>query len=137
MTEADLLACTTHEASHLNGGKEWFGYIHRCDQHPRLTRLDKYIRATRGVESTWRVDGKPVSGLAEAAELLSTPYQPTPEELQLLAEVPDDFTRFEDRIRFIQLSEVGLIEFKNGDCRRTDAGRLALTRPQHSPPETK
>jgi hypothetical protein len=130
MTEADLLACTTHEAAHINGGKEFFGYIHRCNQYPRLTRMDKYIRKTRGVESTWRVDGKPVSGLAEAAELLSTPYQPAPEELRLLAEVPDEFTRMENRVRFVDLAEFGLIEFKDGACRRTDAGRSALSSQQ-------
>lgn len=126
MTEADLLKCTTHEAAHLNGGKEWFGYIHRCNQHPRLTRMDKYIRNTRGVESTWRVDGKPVANLAVAAELLATPYQPNAEELALLGEVPDDFTKFEGRARFTGLAEVGLIEFKAGACRRTDAGRSVL-----------
>lgn len=126
MNEADLLKCTTRETAHLNGGKEWFGYIHRCNEQPRLTRLDKYIRKTRGVESTWRVDGKSVADLAEAAKLLSTPYQPTPEELVLLALVPDDYTRLEDRVRFIPLQEVGLIEFKNGDCRRTDTGREAV-----------
>jgi hypothetical protein len=128
MTEADLLNCTTHESAHLNGGKEWFGYIHRCNEYPRLTRMDKYIRRTRGVESTWRVDGKPVADLAEAAELLSTPYQPTPEELVLLAEVPDEYALFENRSRFLPLRETGLIEFKDGACRRTNAGRDAITK---------
>lgn len=118
MTEADLLKCTTHEAAHYNGGKEWFGYLHRCNQHPRLTRMDKYIRKTRGVESAWNVDGQPCASLSEAAERLSTPYQPTPEELTLLAEVPEEFTRLENRSRFSRLQEVGLVEFKNGDCRR-------------------
>lgn len=127
MTEADLLACTTHEASHLNGGKEWFGYIHRCNQHPRLTRMDKYIRKNRSIVSTWRVDGKPVADLAEAATILSTPYQPNSDEIELLALVPDQFERLENRVRFLMLSEVGLIEFKDGACRRTDAGRSALT----------
>jgi hypothetical protein len=125
MNEADLINCTMHESAHLNGGKEWFGYIHRCNEHPRLTRMDKYIRKTHRVESTWRVDGKPVAGLAEAAELLSTPYQPRPEELALLALVPDEYTMLEERSRFIPLREVGLIEFKDGECRRTDAGREA------------
>ena len=134
MTEADLLKCTTHEAAHINGGKEWFGYIHRCNQHPRLTRMDKYIRKTRSVESTWNVDGKPVADLAEAAVLLSSPYEPTPDELVLLAEVPDEYTRFEDRARFHRLQEVGLIEFKAGACRRTDAGRSALPRPDGGSP---
>jgi hypothetical protein len=135
LTEADLLKCTTHEAVHLNGGKEWFGYIHRCNQHPRLTRMDKYIRKTRGVETTWNVDGKPLADLAEAARLLSSPYEPTPDELALLSEVPDEYTRFENRSRFLPLRDVGLIEFKDGACRRTDAGRSALTSPYASTPE--
>lgn len=118
MTEADLLKCTMRETTHLNGGKEWFGYIHRCNQHPRLTRMDKYIRKTRGVESTWRVDSKPVANLAEAAERLSIPYSPTPEELALLAEVPHEYTLLENRSRFTPLCDVGLVEFKDGKCRR-------------------
>jgi hypothetical protein len=126
MTEADLINCTMHESAHLNGGKEWFGYIHRCNEHPRLTRMDKYFRKNRSVESTWRVDGKPVAGLAEAAELLSTPYQPRPEELALLALVPDGYTILEERSRFIPLRELGLIEFRDGACRRTASGRDAL-----------
>lgn len=126
MTEADLLKCTMREVAHYNGGKEWFGYLHRCNQHPRLTRMDKYIRKTRAVESIWRVDGNSVTGLSQAAELLSTPYEPTPEELALLAEVPDEYARFEDRHRFLRLQDVGLIEFQKGACRRTDAGRAAL-----------
>lgn len=126
MTETDLLKCTMHEAAHLNGGKEWFGYIHRCNQHPRLTRMDKYYRATRSVDSVWRVDGMAVASLAEAAEKLSTPYQATADELALLATVPDEFTRFEGRARFLQLRECGLIEAMDGKFRRTDAGRVAL-----------
>lgn len=126
MTEADLLECTMHESAHLNGGKEWFGYIHRCNQHPRLTRMDKYYRATRGVESVWRVDGMAVTSLAEAAEKLATPYQATADELTLLATVPDEFTSFEQRVRFLPLREGGLIEAKDGKFRRTDAGRAAL-----------
>ncbi len=126
LTEAELLACTVQEVAHLNGGREWFGYIHRCVQHPRLTRLDKYVRKTRGVASTWRVDLKPVADLAEAAKILSTPYAPSADEIALLAEVPDEYTLFEMWVRFVPLAEVGLVEFSNGECRRTDAGRAAL-----------
>jgi hypothetical protein len=132
MTEADLLKCTTRESAHFNGGKEFFGYLHRCNEHPRLTRMDKYIRKTRQRESTWNVDGKPVANLAEAAERLSTPYQPTAEELALLAEVPDQYARLEDRERFLRLQDVGLIEFEKGNCRRTDAGRTALAAKEKS-----
>jgi hypothetical protein len=126
MILADLQNCTMHEAAHYNGGKEWFGYLHRCNEHPRLTRMDKYIKKTRSTESTWHVDGKPVADLAEAAERLSTPYRPSAEELVLLAEVPDEYTRFEGRGRFLPLRDVGLIEFQDGKCRRTPSGRDAL-----------
>jgi hypothetical protein len=126
MTEADLAGCTMRKDAHFNGGKEWFGYLMRCNEHPRLTRMDKYLRKTRSAETTWNVDGKPVADLAEAVDKLSRPYEPTPDELKLLAEVPDEFFLFEIRLRFLPLRDVGLIEFKDGACRRTDAGRAAL-----------
>jgi hypothetical protein len=127
MTEADLLKCTVHEAAHINGGKAWFGYLQRCNEHPRLTRMDRYTRGTRAVVSTWQVDGKPVAGLVEAAERLSTPYMPTPEDLTLLAEVPEEFALLENRSRFLPLRDVGLVEFKDRRCRRTETGRAALS----------
>ena len=126
MTEADLINCTMHEAAHFNGGKEWFGYLHRCNEHPRLTRMTKYIRKTRGTEISWNVDGKLVAGLAEAAELLSQPYQPSTDELKLLAEVPEEYARFENRMRFMPLRDAGLIEAKDGQFRLTASGRDAL-----------
>lgn len=126
MTEADLAGCTMHEAAHFNGGKEWFGFMLRCDQHPRLTRMDKYFRGTRKVESTWRVDGILVRDLAAATECLSKHYRPSAEEIELLKLVPDEWTRLEQRSRFLPLREVGLVEFKDGDCRRTETGRDAL-----------
>lgn len=126
MTEADLLKCSLREAAHFNGGKEWFGCLFRCDQHPRLTRMDKYFRKDRSVESRFKVDGKPVANLAEAADRLSQSYEPTPEDLTLLAEVPDKYARLESRSRFLPLRDAGLVEFQNGNCRRTDTGRAAL-----------
>lgn len=125
ITEADLLKCTTHKAAHFNGGKDWFGYLHRCNEHPRLARMDRYIRRNRSVESEWRVDGKPVRDLAEAAERLSTPYQPTPDEIALLRLVPEDWTLLEERARFVQLVDTGLVEFHDGKCRLTATGRSA------------
>lgn len=126
LTEADLLKCTMHQAAHFNGGKAWFGYLHRCNEHPRLTRMDRYTRATRSVESTFQVDGKPVRDLADAAVRLSTPYQPTPEDIELLKLVPDDWTRLEGRARFLPLRDVGLVEFHDGNCRLTETGKSAL-----------
>jgi hypothetical protein len=114
------------EDAHFNGGKEWFGYRLRCVQHPRLTRFDKYIRKTRGVESTFEVDGEPVASIEEAARQLATPYQPIPEDIKLLELVTDDWTLLERRSPFLRLRDVGLVEFQDGKCRRTDAGRAAM-----------
>lgn len=127
ITETDLLKSTTREVAHYNGGKVWFGYLHRSNQYPRLARMDKYFRATRAVESTWRVDGEPVANLAEAADRLSVPYVATPEQIELLKDVPDEFTLLEERARFTPLVEFGLVEFRDGKCRRTDTGRTTIT----------
>jgi hypothetical protein len=129
----DLSKCTMREVAHFNGGKEWFGYRHRCNEHPRLTRMDKYIRKTRAVESTFHVDGKQVASLEAAAELLAVPYLPTTDEVELLRLVPDEYARLDERVRFVRLKDVGLVEFKDGDCRRTDAGRAALLQPETEP----
>jgi hypothetical protein len=122
----DLSKCTMREDAHFNGGKEWFGYRMRCIQYPRLTRFDKYLRATRGVQSTFEVDGEPVADLEAAAALLAIPYEIQPEDIKLLQLVPDEFTSLDRRSRFLRLRDVGLIEFKDGDCRLTDTGRAAL-----------
>ena len=45
------------EVMHINGGKDFFGYVHRCIEEPRLERYDRYDRKSRQVQSTWRVDG--------------------------------------------------------------------------------
>jgi hypothetical protein len=129
MTEADLLKCTMREEAHFNGGKEWFGYRFRSVQHPRLSRFDKYIRATRGVESTFEVDGEPVASLQAAAELLVKPYEVQPEDIKLLNLVPDCWELLDQRARFLRLRDVGLVEFRDGSCRRTDSGRAALHAP--------
>jgi hypothetical protein len=126
VTAIDLSKCTMREDAHFNGSKEWFGYRFRCVEHLRLTRFDKYIRKTRGVESTFEVDGEAVASLEAAAELLAKPYEIQPEDIALLNLVPDEFRRLERRSRFLRLRDVGLVEFKDGNCRRTDAGRTAL-----------
>ena len=122
----DLSKCTMREDAHFNGGKERFGYRLRCVEYPRLTRFDKYIRKTRDVQSTFQVDGEDVASLDVAADLLATPYQPTPDDVRLLNLLTDEWTRPEQRSRFLRLRDVGLVEFHDGNCRRTDAGRAAL-----------
>ena len=122
----DLSKCTMREDAHFNGGNEWFGCRLRCVEYPRLTRFDKYIRKTRGTQSTFQVDGEDVADLEEAARLLATPYQPMPEDIALLKLVPDEFARLDRRSHFLRLRDVGLVEFRDGECRRTDAGRAAL-----------
>jgi hypothetical protein len=126
----DLSKCTMREDAHFNGGKEWFAYRLRCVEYPRLTRFDKYLRKTRGTQSTFQVDGEDVASIEEAAELLAVPYQPIPEDIALLKFVPDEYVRLEQRSRFLRLRDVGLVEFHNGDCRRTEAGRAALMEPK-------
>ncbi len=124
ITEADLAKCHMVETGHFHG-TDRFGYVHRCVQHLRLTRVDTYLRKDRSVHSEWRVDDKRVANLAEAAERLSVPYQPTAEDLALLALITDEFVLHEDRFKFRHLAVVGLIEFKDGKCRLTDTGRAA------------
>lgn len=126
MTEADLLKCSMREEAHFNGGKVWFGYRYRCVQHPRLTRFDKYIRATRSTQSTFEIDGEPVASLAVAAELLAKPYEVQPEDIKLLNLITDEWTLLDRRSRFLRLRDVGLVEFQDGKCRRTDTGRAAM-----------
>jgi hypothetical protein len=136
MSEArsvDLSRCTMLECAHFNGGKAWFGYQFRCAEYPRLTRMDRYTRATKAVESTFRVDGQPVRDLKEAAEKLAIPYVPTTDDLRLLELVPDQFEKVDGRVRFLQLQTVGLVEFKNGACRLTDSGRAALRTHEANP----
>jgi len=135
MTEADLLKCTMREDAHFNGGKVWFGYRFRCVQHPRFTRFDKYIRATRGVETTYEVDGEPVASLEAAAVALDRPYEVQPEDFKLLALVSEAWTTLERRSRFLRLRDVGLVEFEDGACRLTETGRVAIASYARAPQE--
>jgi hypothetical protein len=77
---------------HLNGGAKFFGYIHRCVEHPRLTRRDIYDKKDKSVTSTWRVDGEDVADLAAAVERLNTPAVLTLDEAAALALIPTEFT---------------------------------------------
>lgn len=64
---------TMREEIHHNGGREWFGYTHRCVEEPRLTRFDRYEKKTRSVTSTWRVDWIDRASLEDAVEALAQP----------------------------------------------------------------
>jgi hypothetical protein len=78
------------------------------------------------VESTWEVDGEPIASFDEVAKQLAVPYQPTSKDVELLKLVPDDWTLLERRSPFLRLRDVGLVEFQDEKCRRTDAGRAAM-----------
>jgi hypothetical protein len=67
---------TLREVAHINGGSAFFGYIHQCDQQPRLQRFDRYDRKARSVTSTWRVDGKDQPDLATAVAALAANAEP-------------------------------------------------------------
>lgn len=73
------------EVAHYNGGKEWFGYRHQCIEQPRLSRMDRYLRKDRSVQSTWRVDGCDVASFDEALIELEVPPRLTIAEMRLLA----------------------------------------------------
>lgn len=45
---------TLREDAHYNGGKTFFAYLMRCVQQPRLSRYDRYDKATKTSTSTWR-----------------------------------------------------------------------------------
>lgn len=123
------------EVTHLNGGKEWFGYIHRCVEQPRLTRKDVYTRKNRSVTSEFRVDGVVVASLKDAIAALDLPPSLSLAERAILASVNDDP---EDRRKeafsdggpndliWHFLCEKGLIEWAKGRVARTEAGRQAL-----------
>lgn len=128
LTQDDLKSCHMRETVHLNGGKEWFGYIQQCVEHPRLSRLDKYTRKDRGVQSTWRVDGQDCTDLAAALEALSVPPVVTPEERAALLNWRDHFdaawaARVEGYTIMKMLSNKGLLDGKRGI---TEAGLAAL-----------
>jgi hypothetical protein len=90
VTRETLATCHMRETMHLNGGKEWFGYIHQCVEHPRLSRRDKYTRKDRGVQSTWRVDGKECADLDAALDALAKPVVLTDQERAALTQWRDD-----------------------------------------------
>lgn len=135
LTEADAANWRMEEAAHYNGGKVFFAYLHRCVEQPRLSRFDKYLRATKSVVSTWRTDGTDAASLAEAIERLNTAPVFTADELAFLASLPEQFTSkreiWPDGTPWAiadSTRDKGAIEWQDGKCRITDAGRLALSK---------
>lgn len=129
LTLEDAKTWKMRESAHLNGGREWFGYIHTCIEQPRLSRFDKYLRKTKSVESTWRVDGEDAASLKEAIERLNTPPVFSEAELEVLRRVPDEYAdlrRSADFPAIYFLRQKGAVEAEAGKCRRTDLGRDAL-----------
>ena len=110
------------QAAHLNGGPEWFGYLFRCIEEPRLSRLDRYGRAERSVTSKWLVDGDEVDGLPGAIEALKVAPVLTPEEQAALDLIDDEFRDHRQTVGgvlLIMLAAKGQIEYgEPGRCRR-------------------
>lgn len=117
---------------HFNGGKEWFGYGHRCIDQPRLLVVDKYLRKDRSVKRSYQVDGKiRCETLAEALAALSVPPVVNEEERALLATVLPDWYRPDERGNLVSLAYMGLVEWgrdedKKVTCRLSEAGRKVL-----------
>ncbi len=131
LTKADAANWRMREAAHYNGGKEFFAYMHRCVEQPRLSRFDKYIRKTQAVESTWRTDGVDYPSTDAAIEALNTPPAFDEEELSFLAACPEEWTKkgppgsinWEVNQRVV---DKGAVEWQRGEYRLTNLGRAAL-----------
>lgn len=138
LTIADLNGCAFKEIAHYNGGREWFGYMYRCVDHPRLQRFEKCIRKTRSVELTWMVDGENCPGptpdeqLRVALVLLDAPPVITEPERECLAAVDGEWRDlrktelFNNPLIPRNLANKGLIEFDAGKCRLTANGAAVL-----------
>lgn len=119
-----LNAYTLVHAAHLDGPRGtngWFGNLLRCQQQPRLTRLDKCIRKTRTVEVSWHVDGRLQVSLEAAIEALNVPPEVTDEEAKVLGVLGDEFVDMRQTINLpvlMDLRDKGLVEFAEGKCRR-------------------
>ncbi len=129
LTTANAKDWHMREEQHHNGGAEFFAYLHRCIEQPRLSRFDRYDRKTRGVTSTWRADGVDHETMESAIEALNTAPVFDADELAFLATVPDEFADIREGIDWIVNDRVrnkGAVEWEKGRCRRTDLGRSVL-----------
>lgn len=116
-----LKDCKLRHGAHLDGSG-WFGDIHQCIEHPRLSRMVRYIKKDRSHEVTWRVDGNAVGGqLSDAIEALNKPPILTLIEQEVLSRVPAEFVdlrKTEDWRTLHALRDKGMIEFEAGKCRK-------------------
>lgn len=131
LTAEDAKSWHMREAAHYNGGWEFFAYLHRCVEQPRLSRFDRYGRKDRSVISTWRTDGIDQPSLADAVEALNTPPVFDGEELAYLASLPSEWTRktVPNTINWEvneRVTNKGGVEWMSGSYRITPAGRAAL-----------
>lgn len=122
-----------HDDVHFNGGKEFFGWGHRCVDQPRLLIIDKHFRRDRSTQRSYLIDGRtPCTTLDEALAALSVPPAVGADDIALLRTLPPDgWSRPEQRAPYIPVAEMGLIEWgrdeeKRVTCRLTEAGRNIL-----------
>lgn len=121
MRASDLKGCTMRETMHLNGGEAWFGYGYQCNEHPRLSRIDRYDRKTKAVTSVWQVDGDDVPSLDDAAARLAAPPVITDQMRADMDAIGHEFADHRKSIGYSRLKKLeacGLLEWgERGQCR--------------------
>jgi hypothetical protein len=128
ITRADLERCHLDFSAHLDASG-WFGEVHRCIEHPRLRRITRFSRRGRVAKFepvSWLVDGKPTADLDEAVARLNEPVALKPEEETALEKVTDEYVDLRKVLDFrvrMSLADKGVIEFRDGKCRRRKEGR--------------
>lgn len=130
LTVEDIVGkCHLRFCAHLDGNDKrgrWFADVHEVVEHPRLSRMAKAWR--RGAAggpaqvTTWWTDGTTEHPTLDAAvAALATPPTLTPDERAALDAVDDewrDLRRPGITQHLLMLSHKGVIEFKDGKCRR-------------------
>lgn len=122
--EQDVTGWHLREDAHYNGGNVFFAYLMRCVEQPRLQRYDRYERKSRTVVSIWRVDGIDQSNFDAAMVSLRSAPSFTPDELEELSKVSDEYVDIRKIMDFglnHALVNKGAVEWKEGKCRRRKA----------------
>ncbi len=125
------------DAVHFNGGREFFGWGHRCIDQPRLLVIDKYFKRDRSTQRSYLVDGRVTFPTLEGAlEALSVPPAVSADDRRLLEILAnqgdaDGWARPELRAPYLGLADMGFVEWgrtaaNEVTCRLTDAGRTAI-----------